>query len=71
MIPQPNNFPPSPFRDSEGSAEGVMEKKTSAFTRAMLKRRQLEYFQRGEEMPELLFMEKSGHQIDYSKFSKA
>ena len=32
LIPQPNNFLPSPFRDSDGSAEGVMEKKTSAFT---------------------------------------
>jgi integrase len=39
--------------------------------RAMLKRRRIEYFQRGEEVPENLFVEKSGRRIEYSRFAKA
>jgi len=38
---------------------------------AMLKRRRSECFRKGEPMPKLLFVNKSGHQIDYSRYSKA
>jgi integrase len=38
---------------------------------AMLKRRRAECFRKGEPMPKLLFVNKSGHQIDYSRYIKA